>query len=95
MPHSQSILYRSACESAEPACHAGLTTSISISLPCDPWGPAPVSQVAFPLPQFVVLGRQSVGKSRLVESLAGTQFNFVSGTLGLRRPTVRTEKSCS
>ena len=33
----------------------------------------------FPIPQFIVLGKQSVGKSRLVESLAGEQFNFVSG----------------
>ena len=42
----------------------------------------------FPIPQFIVLGKQSVGKSRLVEALAGEQFNFVSGTLGSRRPTV-------
>jgi GTP-binding protein EngB required for normal cell division len=47
-----------------------------------------LGQVDFPMPQFVVLGRQSVGKSRLVEALAGEQFNFVSGTLGSRRPTV-------
>ena len=42
----------------------------------------------FPMPQFVLLGKQSVGKSRLIEALAGEQFNFVSGTLGSRRPTV-------
>jgi GTP-binding protein EngB required for normal cell division len=47
-----------------------------------------LGQVDFPMPQFIVLGRQSVGKSRLVEALAGEQFNFVSGTLGSRRPTV-------
>jgi len=29
-----------------------------------------------------------VGKSRLIEALAGETFNFVSGTLGSRRPTV-------
>jgi GTP-binding protein EngB required for normal cell division len=44
--------------------------------------------VDFPLPQFILIGKQSVGKSRLIESLAGEQFNFVSGTLGSRRPTV-------
>ncbi|KAF4671243.1 Dynamin- protein [Perkinsus chesapeaki] len=44
--------------------------------------------VDFPIPQFILIGRQSVGKSRLVEALAGEQFNFVSGTLGSRRPTV-------
>ena len=42
----------------------------------------------FPIPQFILIGKQSVGKSRLVESFAGEQFNFVSGTLGSRRPTV-------
>jgi GTP-binding protein EngB required for normal cell division len=40
------------------------------------------------MPQFILIGSQSVGKSRLVESIAGEQFNFVSGTLGSRRPTV-------
>eukprot|EP00397_Hematodinium_sp_SG-2012_P012146 GEMP01012308.1.p1 GENE.GEMP01012308.1~~GEMP01012308.1.p1 ORF type:complete len:502 (+),score=108.65 GEMP01012308.1:251-1756(+) len=44
--------------------------------------------VDFPIPQFILLGKQSVGKSRLIESLAGEIFNFVSGTLGSRRPTV-------
>eukprot|EP00919_Chromeraceae_sp_WS-2016_P055678 GHVR01132274.1.p1 GENE.GHVR01132274.1~~GHVR01132274.1.p1 ORF type:complete len:620 (+),score=123.12 GHVR01132274.1:134-1993(+) len=44
--------------------------------------------VDFPIPQFVIIGKQSVGKSRLVEAFAGEQFNFVSGTLGSRRPTV-------
>ncbi len=44
--------------------------------------------VDFPLPQFIIIGKQSVGKSRLIETLAGEQFNFVSGTLGSRRPTV-------
>jgi len=44
--------------------------------------------VDFPMPQFILIGSQSVGKSRLVESFAGEQFNFVSGTLGSRRPTV-------
>jgi len=44
--------------------------------------------VDFPMPQFILIGKQSVGKSRLIESLAGEQFNFCSGTLGSRRPTV-------
>mmetsp|Transcript_51895 Transcript_51895/g.123516 ORF Transcript_51895/g.123516 Transcript_51895/m.123516 type:complete len:737 (+) Transcript_51895:165-2375(+) len=44
--------------------------------------------VDFPMPQFIIIGSQSVGKSRLVESLAGEQFNFCSGTLGSRRPTI-------
>lgn len=44
--------------------------------------------VDFPMPQFILIGSQSVGKSRLVESIAGEQFNFVSGTLGSRRPTI-------
>ena len=44
--------------------------------------------VDFPLPQFILIGKQSVGKSRLIEALAGEQFTFVSGTLGSRRPTV-------
>lgn len=44
--------------------------------------------VDFPMPQFILIGKQSVGKSRLIEALAGQQFNFVSGTLGSRRPTV-------
>jgi len=44
--------------------------------------------VDFPMPQFIIIGSQSVGKSRLVESIAGEQFNFVSGTLGSRRPTI-------
>ena len=46
------------------------------------------ASVAFPIPQFILIGKQSVGKSRLVESFAGETFNFVSGTLGSRRPTV-------
>lgn len=46
------------------------------------------ASVQFPIPQFILIGKQSVGKSRLVESFAGEQFNFVSGTLGSRRPTV-------
>jgi len=41
-----------------------------------------------PLPQFVLVGRQSVGKSRLLEALAGETFNFAPGQLGSRRPTV-------
>jgi GTP-binding protein EngB required for normal cell division len=41
-----------------------------------------------PLPQFILIGKQSVGKSRLIEALAGETFTFVSGTLGSRRPTV-------
>jgi len=44
--------------------------------------------VDFPLPQFILIGKQSVGKSRLLEALAGETFNFISGTLGSRRPTV-------
>ncbi|CAJ1337985.1 unnamed protein product [Effrenium voratum] len=47
-----------------------------------------VDSLSFPIPQFVVIGKQSVGKSRLIEALAGETFNFVSGTLGSRRPTV-------
>lgn len=47
-----------------------------------------VGAVDIPLPQFILIGKQSVGKSRLIEALAGEQFNFVSGTLGSRRPTV-------
>jgi GTP-binding protein EngB required for normal cell division len=47
-----------------------------------------VDSISFPIPQFIVIGKQSVGKSRLIESLAGETFNFVSGTLGSRRPTV-------
>jgi len=42
----------------------------------------------FPMPQFILIGKQSVGKSRLIEALAGETFNFISGTLGSRRPTV-------
>jgi len=44
--------------------------------------------VDFPMPQFILIGSQSVGKSRLVEAFAGETFNFCSGTLGSRRPTV-------
>jgi GTP-binding protein EngB required for normal cell division len=44
--------------------------------------------VDFPMPQFILIGKQSVGKSRLCEALAGETFNFISGTLGSRRPTV-------
>jgi GTP-binding protein EngB required for normal cell division len=44
--------------------------------------------VEFPMPQFILIGKQSVGKSRLIEALAGETFNFISGTLGSRRPTV-------
>lgn len=47
-----------------------------------------VDSLSFPIPQFIVIGKQSVGKSRLIEALAGEPFNFVSGTLGSRRPTV-------
>jgi GTP-binding protein EngB required for normal cell division len=47
-----------------------------------------LGKVDFPIPQFILLGKQSVGKSRLCESLAGETFNFTSGTLGSRRPTV-------
>lgn len=54
--------------------------------------------VDFPMPQFILIGKQSVGKSRLIEALAGETFNFISGTLGSRRPTVlefRNVASCS
>mmetsp|Transcript_64954 Transcript_64954/g.139107 ORF Transcript_64954/g.139107 Transcript_64954/m.139107 type:complete len:733 (-) Transcript_64954:12-2210(-) len=44
--------------------------------------------VDFPMPQFILIGKQSVGKSRLIEALAGETFNFISGSLGSRRPTV-------
>lgn len=47
-----------------------------------------LGSVDFPIPQFILIGKQSVGKSRLIEALAGENFNFVSGTLGSRRPTV-------
>lgn len=40
-----------------------------------------------PIPQFVVLGQQSAGKSRLIESIAGEKFNFCSGGTASRRPT--------
>eukprot|EP00397_Hematodinium_sp_SG-2012_P024880 GEMP01025945.1.p1 GENE.GEMP01025945.1~~GEMP01025945.1.p1 ORF type:complete len:731 (-),score=154.45 GEMP01025945.1:147-2339(-) len=43
--------------------------------------------VDFPVQQFILVGKQSVGKSRLIECLAGETFNFVSGSLGSRRPT--------
>lgn len=44
--------------------------------------------VDFPMPQFIIIGSQSVGKSRLIECMAGECFNFCSGTIGSRRPTV-------
>lgn len=44
--------------------------------------------VDLPMPQFILIGKQSTGKSRLIEALAGETFNFISGTLGSRRPTV-------
>lgn len=47
-----------------------------------------LGMVDFPMPQFILIGQQSVGKSRLIETLAGETFNFISGTLGSRRPTV-------
>jgi len=47
-----------------------------------------LDEVDLPMPQFILLGKQSVGKSRLIETLAGESFNFCSGTLGSRRPTV-------
>ncbi|CAE7255259.1 dlpC [Symbiodinium necroappetens] len=50
--------------------------------------PEEVDSLSFPIPQFIVIGKQSVGKSRLIEALAGETFNFVSGSLGSRRPTV-------
>jgi GTPase SAR1 family protein len=45
-------------------------------------------EIGFPIPQFILIGKQSVGKSRVTEVLAGETFNFVSGTLGSRRPTI-------
>merc|ERR1719183_491431 len=45
-------------------------------------------EIGFPIPQFILIGKQSVGKSRVTEALAGETFNFVSGTLGSRRPTI-------
>jgi len=48
----------------------------------------------FPVPQFVILGRQSVGKSRLLEAIVGNALYHASSTVGLsfnwgsRRPTV-------
>jgi len=47
-----------------------------------------VDGISFPIPQFIVVGKQSVGKSRLIEALAGETFNFVCGSLGSRRPTI-------
>merc|ERR1719436_541916 len=47
-----------------------------------------VDAVSFPIPQFIVVGKQSVGKSRLIEALVGEPFNFISSSLGSRRPTV-------
>lgn len=49
--------------------------------------------VDFPMPQFILIGKQSVGKSRLIETLAGETFNFISGTLGSRRPTLGVSSS--
>jgi len=46
-----------------------------------------LGNIDFPTPQFIIVGKQSAGKSRLVEALAGETFNFVCGTLGSRRPT--------
>lgn len=53
-----------------------------------------VGAVDFPMPQFILIGKQSVGKSRLIEALAGETFNFISGTLGSRRPTVLEFRHC-
>lgn len=47
-----------------------------------------LGMVDLPMPQFILIGKQSVGKSRLIEALAGETFNFISGSLGSRRPTV-------
>ena len=41
-----------------------------------------------PRTQLVHIGKQSAGKSRLIEALAGECFNFISDSLGSRRPTV-------
>lgn len=38
-------------------------------------------------PKFVVIGKQSAGKSRLIETLAGEKFNYVEGGTASRRPT--------
>lgn len=54
-----------------------------------------LGSVDFPIPQFILIGKQSVGKSRLIEALAGETFNFVSGTLGSRRPTILEFRSMS
>mmetsp|Transcript_18382 Transcript_18382/g.44294 ORF Transcript_18382/g.44294 Transcript_18382/m.44294 type:complete len:737 (-) Transcript_18382:271-2481(-) len=43
--------------------------------------------VNFQIPEFIIVGGQSTGKSRLIETLAGEQFNFICGSLGSRRPT--------
>jgi len=54
-----------------------------------------LGHINFPIPQFIIVGKQSVGKSRLIESLAGEVFNFVSSTLGSRRPTVLEFRNCN
>ena len=41
-----------------------------------------------PMPQSIIIGKQAVGKSRLIETIAGEALNFISGTLGSRRPRV-------
>jgi len=44
--------------------------------------------VILPIPQFIVVAKDSVEKSRLLEAFAGEPFQFASGELGSRRPTV-------
>lgn len=39
------------------------------------------------VPEFVVMGEQSMGKSRLIETIAGQRFNFVYGDTATMRPT--------
>lgn len=40
-----------------------------------------------PTPKFVVLGMQSAGKTRLIETIAGVPFNYVSDGTASTRPT--------
>lgn len=39
------------------------------------------------VPEFVVMGMQSTGKSRLIETIAGQRFNYVYGDTATMRPT--------
>jgi len=40
------------------------------------------------MPELVVVGMQSDGKSTFIEGLLGFQFNIVESTIGTRRPLI-------